>query len=62
MVVDAGMLACGTELVQLFVEDRSALVGDVAIDMVGVGCAVLLVCIVTGRGQGGRNNPVEKLE
>ena len=27
-LVDTGMLACGTELLQLFVDDRSALVGD----------------------------------
>lgn len=40
MVVDTVMLACGTELVQLFVDDRSALVGDVVLDMVGVGVLV----------------------
>jgi VanZ family protein len=37
VVVDTGMFACGTELVQLFVDGRSALVGDVVLDMGGVG-------------------------
>jgi VanZ family protein len=50
-LVDTGMLACGTELVQLFIDDRSALVGDVVLDMVGVGCAVV-ICHVYERGQG----------
>ncbi len=39
---DIGILACGSELMQLFVEGRSALVGDVVIDFAGAGCAVLL--------------------
>ncbi len=47
--VDGGILACSTELLQLFVDDRSALVGDVLIDLAGVGCAVLLMRFVAGR-------------
>ena len=45
-MVDTGMLACDTELVQLFVDDR-----DVFIDMVGVGGALLVVRIVGGLGR-----------
>lgn len=40
--VDIGILACGSELMQLFIEGRSALVGDVLIDLAGAGCAVIL--------------------
>ena len=50
-LVDTGMLACGTELLQLFIDDRSALVGDVVIDMVGVGFAVLIVGLRWGVGR-----------
>lgn len=49
--VDSGILACSTELLQLFVDDRSALAGDVLIDLAGVGCAVLLLRIVFGRAE-----------
>ncbi len=40
--VDIGILACGSELMQLFIEGRSALVGDVVIDFAGAGCAIIL--------------------
>ncbi len=56
--VDTGMLACGTELLQLFIDDRSALVSDVFIDLAGVGCAVLLVSIFARRGRGGGDKGV----
>ena len=42
-VFDGLMLACGSELAQLFVEGRSALVGDVGIDMAGFGIGVVVV-------------------
>ena len=51
-MVDTGMLACCTELFQLFVDDRSALVGDVVLELVGVGFGGLIVHIVAGRGRG----------
>ena len=49
VLIRSGMLACGTELMQLFVEGRSALVGDVLIDMAGCGSAVLLFWLVVKR-------------
>lgn len=44
--VDIGMLACGTELMQLFINGRSALVGDVFIDLAGAGCAVVVLSLL----------------
>ncbi|NTV51223.1 MAG: VanZ family protein [Desulfobulbaceae bacterium] len=46
--IDAGLLACATEFLQLFMEDRGALIGDVVIDLAGVACAVLVKHYVAG--------------
>lgn len=48
-LVDIGMLACGSELVQLFIVGRSALVGDVLIDLAGAGCAIVVLAVCRGR-------------
>jgi hypothetical protein len=44
--VDIGMLACGTELMQLFINGRSALLGDVLIDLAGAGFAVVVLLLL----------------
>ena len=59
--VDSGILACSTEFLQLFVDDRSALVGDVLIDLAGVGCAVLLLRVVFGRAEAQKGNRPKKV-
>jgi hypothetical protein len=47
-MVDIGILACGTEFMQLFIDGRSGLVGDVVIDLAGAGFAVV---VLGGRGK-----------
>lgn len=42
-VVDIGILACGSELVQLYAKQRNALVSDVIIDIAGALCAILVL-------------------
>ncbi len=43
VILDLAMLAVGTELAQLFIDGRSALAGDVGIDMAGAAFAVVAV-------------------
>lgn len=45
-IVDIGILACGSELMQLFVEGRSALVGDVLLDLAGAGAAIMVLVLL----------------
>jgi VanZ family protein len=40
-LIDIGMLACGSELMQLFIDGRSGLAGDVLLDLSGAVCAML---------------------
>ncbi|BHH84237.1 hypothetical protein LA52FAK_25260 [Desulforhopalus sp. 52FAK] len=49
ILIDVTILACGSELIQLFIEGRSGLVGDVFIDLAGAGCAIVLLTICTNR-------------
>lgn len=45
IIADIFMFACGTELVQLYSEGRSALLTDIVIDMAGCGAGMLLIVV-----------------
>jgi hypothetical protein len=44
--VDIGILACSSELMQLFIDGRSALVGDVLLDLAGAGGAIVVLVLL----------------
>lgn len=49
IIIDIFMLACGTELAQLFIEGRGALFTDVVIDMAGCGVGILLMIVIRSK-------------
>ncbi|WP_162096682.1 VanZ family protein [Desulfotalea psychrophila] len=44
-LLDISIVSSGTELMQLFIDGRSALVGDVLIDLAGASCVILMLFI-----------------
>ncbi|BCL60062.1 hypothetical protein DGMP_07550 [Desulfomarina profundi] len=53
VILDLAMLAVGTELAQLFIDGRSALAGDVGIDMAGVFFALVMYQLYPGLNEKG---------
>ena len=45
LLLDVGMLAGATEVMQIFVEGRTALIGDCLLDLAGAGCGLALVSL-----------------
>lgn len=50
-IVDIAILACGSEMLQLFADGRSALLGDVLIDLAGAACGLLVVGFLLSIGK-----------